>query len=479
MSALTETDRVFFSETDLNKNKVKSLVTDTLSGSHGGELFLEQSWSETFSFNEERFKGSSFGVSEGFGLRFIADEKEGFASSGKLDMQSLKNAASAVKAIHTHGHDANIIVPKQRVIKPIYGADNPITEMSKEDKIKILTDVDAYMRSKEGNILDVRLSTSAEHQMVQIIRADGHRVADIRPLMRFNIAVLMEKDGKTEERGFSYGGRTSYAELFNEAALHHAADEAYRQTLVALAAQESESCSLPIVMGPGWPGVMIHEAVGHGLEADSCRKGKSVYAGKIGQQVAAKGVTIVDQGDISGRRGSLNFDDEGFKTKKNVLIDDGILVGYMHDQISARLTGSELTGNGRREAYNCRPMPRMTNTYMASGQYEPDEVIASVDKGIYISGMSGGSVDTVTGKFNFAVTEAYPIENGKVQYDQPIKNVTVQGNGPVAMQNVVMIGNDSELDTGIGVCGKNGQGVPVGIGQPTVRMDGLKIDGLK
>jgi|TARA_R110002126_G_scaffold291807_1_gene459721 TldD protein len=479
MSALTETDRIFYTETDLNKNKVKDLVTATLHNSDGGELFLEQCWEESFSFSEGKVKSADASIAEGFGLRFISGEKEGFASSGTLDMRALQNAAKAARAIHTHGTDSNIIVPRQRVITPYYAANNPIDEMANADKIQVLNDIDSYMRAKGGKILDVRASITAEHQTVQIIRADGHRVADIRPMTRFNIAVMMEENGKIQERSFSYGGRYGYKELFNEASLHHAADEAYRQTLVALAAEEHEAAVLPIVMAPGWPAVMIHEAVGHGLEGDANRKNKSVYANKIGQRVASKGVTIIDQGDIDDRRGSINFDDEGFKSRKNVLIEDGILVGYMQDQLNARLMGAEITGNGRREGYNCRPMPRMTNTFMESGQYTAEEVIGSVDKGIYVAGMSGGSVDTTSGKFNFAVTEAYPIVNGQIQYDRPIKDITVQGNGPEAMNNVKMIGNDSSLDSGVGVCGKNGQSVPVGVGQPTVRMDGLKIDGQK
>ncbi|MCS5596964.1 MAG: metallopeptidase TldD-related protein [Pseudomonadota bacterium] len=478
MRPLAVTDRLFFSETDLNKQKVKQLVTSSLQGSHGGELFLEQSWAESFSFYEGRLKSSPLSVSEGFGLRFISDDKEGFASSGRLDMAALQNAAKAVRAIHTHGHDANIIVPRQRVIRPLYDTQNPILEMDNADKIQILTDLDQYIRSKDSHIIDVSISASAEFQAVQIIRADGHRVADLRPLTRFGVQVKMEQDGKTVERGFSFGGRYGYKELFNEVSIHHAADEAYRQAIVALNAVPMNACSVPIVMAPGWPAVMIHEAVGHGLEGDANRKNKSVYAGKIGQRVASKGVTIIDQGNIDGRRGSLNYDDEGFKTRKNVLIEDGILVGYMQDQLNARLMGAEITGNGRREAYNERPMPRMTNTIMTNGEYAPEEVIASVDHGVYVAGMSGGSVNTTTGKFNFAVTEAYLIENGKVNYNHPIKDMTVQGNGPEAMNNVIMAGNDSSLDSGIGMCGKSGQQVPVGVGQPTVRMDGLKIDGL-
>ncbi len=478
MRALAVTDRLFFAETELNQQKVKNLVTSALNGSDGGELFLEQSWEESFAFYEGRLQSSPMSVSEGFGLRFISGEKEGFASSGRLDMAALQNAAKAVRAIHTHGHDAAISVPRNRVIRPLYDTQNPILAMDNADKIKVLSDLEAYIRSKDSEIIDVRLSATTEYQAIQIIRADGHRVADLRPLSRFGVEVKMSKNGKTEKRGFSFGGRYGYKELFNEASLFHAADEAFRQTLVALEAAPMRACSVPIVMGPGWPAVMIHEAVGHGLEGDANRKGKSVYAGKIGQRVASPGVTIIDQGNIADRRGSLNFDDEGFKTRENVLIEDGILVGYMQDQLNARLMGAEITGNGRREAYNKRPMPRMTNTFMASGQYTPQEVVASVKDGIYIAGMSGGSVNTTTGRFNFAVTEAYPIKNGQINYDQPIKDMTVQGNGPEAMNNVVMIGNDSKLDSGIGMCGKSGQSVPVGVGQPTVRMDGLKIDGL-
>lgn len=479
MSALTDTDKIFFHANGLNQSKIKDLVTKSLHGSDGGELYLEQSFSEGFGFSDGKLRPTQPSYDEGFGLRFISGEKEGFASSDTISLASFENAAKAVKAIHTQGQDVDIILPKSRIIKPIYMADNPLESMSKQEKIVILQDIDAYMRAKDPDILDVQISMAASHQSVQIIRADGHRVADIRPMTRFNINVLVGKNGKLEQRSYSFGGRYDYTKLLQSDTLQNAADEAYRQTLVALEAKASKPSSLPIVMAPGWPAVMIHEAVGHGLEGDAIRKGSSVYAGQLGKQVAAKDVTIIDQGNLQDRRGSLNFDDEGFKTGKKVLIENGILVGHMQDQKNAKLMGEDITGNGRRQSYNHRPMPRMTNTFMESGAYTPEEVVGAVKKGVYIAGMSGGSVDTTTGKFNFVVTEAYPIENGQVQYDSPIKDVTVQGNGPEAMKNVKMIGNDSCLDSGIGVCGKAGQSVPVGIGQGTTLMHGLKISGLE
>lgn len=476
MTALQETDRLFFDETGMNKGKVKNIVTDGLYGSDGGELFLERTFSESLGWGEQKLTTNNFEVQEGFGLRFIAGEAFAFATSNELTEAAIKNAADTVKGIKAHASGGTIQLPKSRIRTPYYSDANPLLGMDKSAKIKILQDVEDYLLSRDERVKLVNAGLAGSVQSVQIIRADGHRVADVRPMVRFNVGVTVEENGRRESGSYSFGGRLDYKDIFNEAALKKAADEALRKALTNLRSVPAKAGETDIVMDPGWCGVMLHEAVGHGLEGDANRIGASVFSGKIGQQVAAKGVTVIDQGDIKDRRGSLNFDDEGIKTRENVLIEDGVLRSYMQDQMNARLMGQAVTGNGRRQDFRYAPIPRMTNTFMASGAHEPEEIIKSVKDGVYAVSFGGGQVDTTSGKFVFEMTEAYPIKDGKV-VDQPLKGATLIGNGPDAMKKVVMIGNDSKLDPGTGTCGKAGQGVPVGIGQPTVRVNGLGLGG--
>ncbi len=477
MTALQTTDRLFFAETGISKQKTRNLVTHTLAGSDGGELYLERTFNESLGWSEGRLNGNSFYVSEGFGLRCIANDKFAFASSNELSLAAIKQAADTVKFVRSHALGGSIALPRQRVVRPLYDDANPLLGWDKATKIKLLSDVEEYLLAQDPRIRRVNVSLTGETSAVQIIRADGYRVADIRPLIRLNVGVTVEENGRIEEGGSGFGGRADYAALFNEQAVRGAADEALRQALLNLRAAPCPSGEMTVVMGSGWPGVMLHEAVGHGLEGDANRKGTSAYAGLVGQQVASKGVTVIDQGNIAGRRGSLNFDDEGTKTQKNILIEDGVLRGYMQDQMNARLMGVKSTGNGRRENFQHAPIPRMTNTFMAAGAHDPADIIESVKDGIYAVGFSGGQVNTTSGDFVFEMTEAYPIRGGKVDYDTPLKGATLIGNGPKAMKQVSMVGNDLALDPGIGTCGKAGQGVPVGIGQPTVKMEGLRIGG--
>ena len=373
------------------------------------------------------------------------------------------------------GHSGVLAEPPQRTNRHLYGEENPILAPSFEAKAKLLTEIDAYLRGRDPRVRQVTASLASSWQHVEIVRADGQAVRDVRPLVRMNVAVVVGDGDRQETGSYGMGGRKSFGDFLAEDSWHLAADEALRQALVNLAAVPAPAGTFDIVLASGWPGVMLHEAVGHGLEGDFNRKKTSAFAGLMGQQVAAKGVTVVDDGTIPERRGSLTIDDEGTPTNRTVLIEDGMLVGYMQDRQNARLMGMSATGNGRRESYAHQPMPRMTNTYMTAGDRTPEEIIASVKHGIYAVSFGGGQVDITSGKFVFGCTEAYMIEGGKVT--QPIKGAMLIGNGPDAMHRVSMVGNDMKLDTGIGMCGKAGQGVPVGVGQPHLRMNQITVGG--
>lgn len=471
---LHQTDQIFFDKAGLSLTALQKQVDETLHGGDDGELFLEYRQSENLTWDDGRLKGASYDTDQGFGLRAVAGDTFGFAHSSEFTDDAVKRAAETVKTIH-QGYGGTMAAAPVGTNRHIYTDDNPLAAVEFAKKVKLLEDIDNYLRSKDPLVKQVSASLSGSWQAVQILRAGDFRTADIRPMVRLNISVVVEKDGRMESGTHGFGGRKSYDAVFSADKWKHAADEALRTARVNLEAVPAPAGEMTVVLGNGWPGVLLHEAVGHGLEGDFNRKETSTFSGRMGKQVAANGVTVVDDGTLDDLRGSISIDDEGTPSRRNVLIEDGKLVGLMQDRMNARLMGVEPTGNGRRESYAHHPMPRMTNTFMTAGDMDPSEIIASVDKGIYAANFSGGQVDITSGKFVFSANEAYKIENGKI--GAPVKGATLIGNGPDVMHKISMIGNDLELDPGIGVCGKAGQGVPAGVGQPTLRIDGLTVGG--
>ncbi|QDC03400.1 metalloprotease TldD [Mesorhizobium sp. 8] len=459
---------------DISESRLKDIVADAVHGADDGELFLEYSESEALMFDNGRLKTANFSTDQGFGLRTVAGEASGYAHSSELSEAALLRASDAVSTVKD-GYSGTLADAPARTNRHLYSDENPIPSPSFEAKAKLLTEIDGWLRNRDPRVRQVTASLASSWQHVEIVRGDGQIVRDIRPLVRVNVSVVVGEGERQESGSYGMGGRTGFGEFLVEENWKHAAQEALRQALVNLEAVPAPAGTFDIVLSSGWPGVMLHEAVGHGLEGDFNRKKTSAFAGLMGQQVAAKGVTVVDDGTIAERRGSLTVDDEGTPTNRTVLIEDGKLVGYMQDRQNARLMGMAATGNGRREGYAHQPMPRMTNTYMTAGEHTPEEIIASVKTGIYAVSFGGGQVDITSGKFVFGCTEAYMIENGKVT--QPIKGAMLIGNGPDAMHRVAMVGNDMKLDTGIGMCGKAGQGVPVGVGQPHLRMNQMTVGG--
>ena len=459
---------------DVDETRLERIVADALSGADDGELYVEFEETEALLFDNGKLKSGSYSTDRGFGLRAVSGETTGYAHAGDLSEAALKRAADAVSAV-ARGGGGTYSAPPQGTNRVLYTAENPIAAPGFETKVKLLQEMDAYLRAKDDRVRQVTVSVSANWQVVEILRADGHRVRDVRPLTRLNINVMVGKGDRQESGSFGMGGRQLFGDFLTTQSWQAGADEALRQALVNLEAIPAPAGTMDVILGAGWPGVMLHEAVGHGLEGDFNRKKTSAFAELLGQRVASKGVTVVDDGTIEGRRGSLSVDDEGTPSGYNVLIEDGILVGYMQDRQNARLMGMKPTGNGRRQSYAHQPMPRMTNTYMLSGDRTPEEIISSVKKGIYAVSFGGGQVDITSGKYVFACTEAYLVENGKV--GAPIKGAMLIGNGPDSMQRISMIGNDSRLDTGIGMCGKAGQSVPVGVGQPHLLMNAMTVGG--
>ena len=467
-------DSLFFTRTGLDRSRTTAIVEDALKGADDGEIFFEYSQSEAFVFDDNRLKNATYDVSSGFGLRSVIGETTGFAHASEFSEAALKRAAQAVQAVRT-GQGGTMAVGPQKTNISLYPDLNPLDAVGFEQKVKLLEQINDYARSKDQRVRQVSCSLSGEWVNVEIMRADGAVIRDIRPLVRLNISVTAA-DGERQESGSAgAGGRESYARFIDPAFWQAQVDEALRQALVNLEAEPAPAGEMEVVLGSGWTGILLHEAVGHGLEGDFNRKQTSAFAGLMGQQVAAKGVTVVDDGTLGGRRGSLSVDDEGTPTSRTVLIEDGILKAYMQDRLNARLMGVAPTGNGRRESFQHQPMPRMTNTFMLGGDHSREEIIASVKDGIYAVNFSGGQVDITSGKFVFNCTEAYRVKNGKL--GAPLKNVALIGNGPTVLNQVSMIGNDFELDPGIGVCGKAGQGVPVGVGQPSIKIDRLTVGG--
>lgn len=459
---------------DCDEATLTRRVADALGGADDGELFVEHAQAESLTFDNGRLKGGSFNTDQGFGLRAVADEAVGYAHSGELSLAALSRAADAVGAV-THGYSGSYATAPQRTNAKLYGDGNPIGSPTFEEKVKLLSEIDAYLRDKDPKVRQVTATIGASWQVVEILRADGHRVRDIRPMTRINISVVTGQGDRQESGSFGTGGRMSFQEFLTEESWRRGADDALRQALVNLEAQEAPAGTMDIVLGNGWPGVMLHEAVGHGLEGDFNRKKTSAFAGLMGEMVAAPGVTVVDDGTINDRRGSITVDDEGTPSAYNVLIENGKLVGYMQDRQNARLMGMKATGNGRRQGYAHQPMPRMTNTFMEGGTAKLDDMIAATKRGLYAVNFGGGQVDIVSGKFVFQCTEAYLIEDGRIT--APVKGATLIGDGATALLGIDMIGDDFAFDPGIGVCGKAGQGVPVGIGQPSLRIRGLTVGG--
>ncbi|MCF8481038.1 MAG: metalloprotease TldD [Rhodospirillum sp.] len=469
------TDELFFERGGLDKEETKRMVDHALEGADDGELFLEYRQGESFSLDDGRIRSASFDASQGFGLRSVSGEAIGFAHSTTLDQGALKRAAETVRAVRS-GASGTVAEAPRATNRSLYTPDNPLDLVPFNAKVDLLAKIDAFARSRESKVVQVMASLSGSWQAVRILRAGGMEAGDIRPLVRLNVSVVVQDaNGRRETGGHGMGGRVGYDGLLEEGTWKGAVDEALRQALVALESADSPAGEMPVVLGPGWPGILLHEAIGHGLEGDGNRKGTSAFSNGVGKRVAAKGVTIVDDGTLQDRRGSLSIDDEGTPTQRNVIIEDGILTGYLQDRLNARLMGVAPTGNGRRQSHAHHPIPRMTNTFMLAGEHDPAEIIASVKRGIYAVNFGGGQVDTTSGKFVFSTTEAYLIEDGKI--GAPVKGATLIGNGPDVLTRVSMVGNDLELDPGVGTCGKDGQGVPVGVGQPTLKVDGLTVGG--
>ncbi len=458
----------------LDRGALARILGRGLGNADDGELFLEYRQSEMTLFDNGRLKQATYDTSQGFGLRAVKGEAVGYAHASDVSEAALRRAADAVRAVNG-GYSGTYAEAPPRTNVRLYGDENPLGTPTFEAKVRLLQEIDAYARAKDPRVRQVSVSLGATWQVVEIVRADGAVYRDIRPLVRLNVSVVAGDGDRQESGSHGAGGREGFARFIAPDAWRGAADEAVRQALVNLRSVPAPAGEMDVVLGPGWPGVMLHEAVGHGLEGDFNRKKTSAFAGLMGQRVAAPGVTVVDDGTIAARRGSLSIDDEGTPTNKTVLIEDGILVGYMQDRQNARLMNMQPTGNGRRESFAHVPMPRMTNTYMLAGGHAPQEIIASVRDGIYAVNFGGGQVDITSGKYVFQCTEAYRIENGRL--GAPLKGAMLIGNGPTDLHRVSMIGNDFALDGGIGTCGKNGQGVPVGVGQPTLRMDRITVGG--
>jgi len=440
-----------------------------------GDLYFQHARRESWSVEDGIVKDGAHSIEQGVGVRAISGEKTGFAYSDDINAQALLVAAHSARAIARDGnaHSARALVPGQG--RELYAPQDPIDVLDNAEKVEALRRVDKLLRAADPRVQQVMVSLAGGVDTILVARSDGVLAGDVRPLVRLNIQVIVEQNGRRESGFSGYGGRYSYAELLADGKPEKFAREALRQALVNLEAIDAPAGIMPVVLGSGWPGVLLHEAVGHGLEGDFNRKGTSTYAGRMGQRVASPGVTIVDDGTLPGRRGSLNIDDEGTPTQCNTLIEDGVLVGYMQDTLNARLMGVAPTGNGRRESFAHLVMPRMTNTYMLAGQHDPEDMIRSVKKGLYAVNFGGGQVDITSGKYVFSTTEAYLIEDGKIT--APVKGATLIGNGPETMQQVKMIGHDLALDEGVGVCGKDGQSVPVGVGQPSLLIDQLTVGG--
>lgn len=450
------------------------ILADAVQGADDGDLFIERSRSESFVLDDGRLKSAAFDTDQGFGLRVVAGEAQGSGYASELSIDAIKRAASTA-AEAKRGHSGKLAVGPVPANRRLYDPIDPTTEPAFTMKTGLLAEIDAWTRAQDPRVVQVSVSLAGSHKEIDILRPDGARFSEVRPLVRLNVSVTMEENGRRETAGAGAGGRAAYEEWIQPERWQAMVRRAMKKAETNLQSIPAPAGEMEVVLGPGWPAVLLHEAVGHGLEGDFNRKGTSVYSGRVGEQVAAKGVTVIDDGSIERRRGSLSFDDEGTQTQRTVLIEDGILKGYMQDRMNARLMGVEPTGNGRRESYECSTMPRMTNTVMTGGDMDPQEIVSSIKRGIWAVDFGGGQVDITSGNFVFQCTEAYLVEDGKVV--APVKNATLIGHGPTVLQDVTMIGNDFAMDDGVGVCGKGGQSVPVGVGQPTLKVGSLTVGG--
>ncbi len=471
---LAVTDALFFESHALDRAQAERITAQALARADDGELFLEYRETESISLDDGRIRSAGFDTQLGFGLRAVAGEAAGYAHAGEISEAALTRAAATVSSVAAGNSGTASAAPRETNSR-LYSPSNPLSGTGFAARTGLLAEIDTYARAADSRVKQVSASLYGEWQAVQIIRADGHRVADLRPLVRLNVSVVVESNGRRETGNHGLGGRFDYGRITSPEVWRAAVDEALRQALVNLGSVPAPAGEMPVVLGPGWPGILLHEAIGHGLEGDFNRKKTSAFSGLLGTRIAAPGVTVVDDGTMPDRRGSLTVDDEGTPTSRTVLIEDGILKEFLQDRLNARLMGVRATGNGRRQSYAHAPMPRMTNTVMLGGKHDPEEMIRSVNRGLYAVNFGGGQVDITSGKFVFSASEAYLIEGGKI--GPAVKGATLIGNGPDSLTKVEMVGSDMALDPGIGTCGKNGQGVPVGVGQPTLKLSGLTIGG--
>ncbi len=473
MTFTTDARRFLYRNDQLDPATAQRLTAELLKNCDDGELYLQYRASEAFGFDDGRLKTADYSTDAGFGLRGVSGEMTGFAHANEISAAAIRRAGETLTLLDPT-KSAMAAAPRQNN-RHLYTDGDPMGLIPFADKVALCQQIDAAARARDPRVKQVTVGLSASWSVVEIVRADGFVATDVRPLVRLNVSIVAEENGRRESGFFGLGGRYLYDHLFDPKTWNRAIDGALAQAIVNLSSIEAPAGEMTVLLGPGWPGVLLHEAVGHGLEGDFNRKGTSVFSGRIGERVAAPGVTVVDNGALEARRGSLSIDDEGTPTGETVLIEDGILKGYMQDRLNARLMGVEPTGNGRRESYAHAPMPRMTNTYMKDGQDDPEELLSRVKNGLFAKSFGGGQVDIVSGKFVFSCTEAYLVKNGKI--GAPVKGATLIGDGPTVLTKVMGIGNDMALDEGVGICGKGGQSVPAGVGQPTLLVDGLTVGG--
>lgn len=473
MTFTTDARRFLYRNDQLDPATAQRLTAELLKNCDDGELYLQYRASEAFGFDDGRLKTADYSTDAGFGLRGVSGEMTGFAHANEISAAAIRRAGETLTLLDPT-KSAMAAAPRQNN-RHLYTDGDPMGLIPFADKVALCQQIDAAARARDPRVKQVTVGLSASWSVVEIVRADGFVATDVRPLVRLNVSIVAEENGRRESGFFGLGGRYLYDHLFDPKTWNHAIDGALAQAIVNLSSIDAPAGEMTVLLGPGWPGVLLHEAVGHGLEGDFNRKGTSVFSGRIGERVAAPGVTVVDNGALEARRGSLSIDDEGTPTGETVLIEDGILKGYMQDRLNARLMGVEPTGNGRRESYAHAPMPRMTNTYMKDGQDDPAELLSRVKNGLFAKSFGGGQVDIVSGKFVFSCTEAYLVKDGKI--GAPVKGATLIGDGPTVLTKVMGIGNDMALDEGVGICGKGGQSVPAGVGQPTLLVDGLTVGG--
>ncbi len=473
MTFTTDARRFLYRNDQLDPTTAQRLTSELLKNCDDGELYLQYRASEAFGFDDGRLKTADYSTDAGFGLRGVSGEMTGFAHANEISAAAIRRAGETLTLLDPT-KSAMAAAPRQNN-RHLYTDGDPMGLIPFADKVALCQQIDAAARARDPRVKQVTVGLSASWSVVEIVRADGFVATDVRPLVRLNVSIVAEENGRRESGFFGLGGRYLYDHLFDPKTWNRAIDGALAQAIVNLSSIEAPAGEMTVLLGPGWPGVLLHEAVGHGLEGDFNRKGTSVFSGRIGERVAAPGVTVVDNGALDARRGSLSIDDEGTPTGETVLIEDGILKGYMQDRLNARLMGVEPTGNGRRESYAHAPMPRMTNTYMKDGQDDPEELLSRVKNGLFAKSFGGGQVDIVSGKFVFSCTEAYLVKDGKI--GAPVKGATLIGDGPTVLTKVMGIGNDMALDEGVGICGKGGQSVPAGVGQPTLLVDGLTVGG--